>query len=412
MTDQSSPIHSIVASSLFIKTALRKDPIHPNSKIPTWVMRQAGRYLPEFRQVRSGHSFFQLCQTPSLAWTVTHQPLLRYKGLLDAGIVFSDILVVLQAIGIDVSMQEGKGIVIHNPLEDCASVEKLLAEWNFTDSQENLTRFHQNVAIRTVYEAVALISNNLSLGIQSNSNENFKDTEESNGQPSLSEPIPLIGFAGAPWTLMSYAMGSSASAAKNTSSGAGHRARRFLYEHPKEAHALLTLLTDLVCAYLMKQIESGASAVQLFESCAADLTPQQWRVFALPCLQRIIQKIKATYPTVPVLAFARSNGCAFGWKDLLLESEADVVSLDSHVCVDEVVAFMVEHDLVGKKTVQGNLDPVALFAPDSQIVGMTKEICSKLKAAGIHHIANLGHGMLPDHCPDKLRVFLEAVKEC
>ncbi len=323
-------------------------------RAPVWMMRQAGRYLPEYRALRAGEQFFKVCRTPALAAEVTLQPIERFD--LDAAIIFSDILVVPQAMGMEVRMEKGQGPVFPEPLHEPDDLDRLVTP---------------DVATELGYVFGAL-------------------TEV---RRALAGRVPLIGFCGAPWTLMAYMV-----------EGAGSkqfaRARSWLHRYPLASHELLRCLTDILADYLIRQVEAGAQAVQVFDSWAGLLGPKEFETFALPCLRDLAHRFKQAHPEVPCIVFAR--GAHHALKDLAA-TEYDVIGLDW--TMDPVEA----RKQTGHKALQGNLDPAVLFARPSTI---RTEVRRMLEAFGPRrHIANLGHGMHPNHDPAHARIFVDAVHE-
>lgn len=324
-------------------------------RTPVWMMRQAGRYLPEYQAVRAEHEFFDVVQTPELAAEVTIQPIDRFP--LDAAIIFSDILVVPQAMGLDVQMVSGKGPHFPDPVEEPGDMDRLV------DPDIDETLGH-------VFDALTLT------------------------RQELEGRVPLIGFSGAPWTLMAYSIEGGGS--KNYK-----KARSWLYQHPEAAKTFLQRITDVVTEYLIGQVDAGAQLLQVFDSWAGLLGPKTFRTFGLPFLEQIVDGVKAEHPEVPMIVFAKGAPYAL---ESLAETDYDVISLDWTM---EPQATRL---LVGEKAVlQGNLDPCALYAePDA----IRREVQHMLAGFGAQkHIANLGHGMHPDHDPEHARVFVEAVRE-
>ena len=322
-------------------------------RTPVWMMRQAGRYLPEYQAVRAEHSFFEVVGTPELAATVTLQPIDRFP--LDAAIIFSDILVVPQALGLEVEMVSGKGPHFPDPLDGPDDLDRLVAP----DVQD---------ALGHVFDALTLTRNEL------------------NGR------VPLIGFAGAPWTLMAYMIEGGGSKTYKA-------ARAWLYAHPDAAHTLLQTITDVVVDYLIGQIEAGAQFLQVFDSWAGLLGPERFREFIVPYLSQIADRVSDAHPDVPLVVFAKGAHHAL---DGLADTAYDVISLDW--TMDPKAARL----LVGDRVVlQGNLDPCTLYAsPDA----IEREVQHMLAGFGPQrHIANLGHGMHPTHDPEHARAFIEAV---
>uniref|UniRef100_A0A8B9MZB3 Uroporphyrinogen decarboxylase n=1 Tax=Accipiter nisus TaxID=211598 RepID=A0A8B9MZB3_9AVES len=282
---------------------------------PVWCMRQAGRYLPEFRETRAAQDFFATCRSPKLCCELTLQPLRRFP--LDAAIIFSDILVVPQALGMEVVMVPGKGPTFTEPLKEVEDLLKLRQKVDVT------------AELGYVFQAITLTRH------------------------SLEGRVPLIGFSGAPWTLMSYMIegGGSTTMAK---------AKSWLYRHPEASHRLLRLLADVVTDYLVGQVAAGAQALQLFESHAGHLGPEQFQDFALPYIRDISQAVKSklkeeALPLVPMIIFAKDAHYAL--RDLA-HAGYEVVGLDWTIRPQEARAQ------TGKDvTLQGNLDPCALYAP-------------------------------------------------
>jgi len=324
-------------------------------RTPVWMMRQAGRYLPEYRTVREEHDFFEVVETPELAAEVTIQPVDRFP--LDAAILFCDIMVVPEALGLTVEMVSGQGPTFPEPLTT-------------PDEMERLVEPDVDEALGHVFEALTVTRRRL------------------NGR------VPLIGFAGAPWTLMAYMV-------EGGGSTSYRHARAWLYQHPEASKALLQRITDVVAEYLIRQVEAGAQMLQVFDSWAGLHGPETFRAFCLPYLEEIASRVKAAHPDVPLVAFAKN--VHYGLDDLA-DTDYDVLSLDW--TMDPKKA----REVVGDRAVlQGNLDPCALYAPPE---ALRREVQHMLAGFGPHHhIANLGHGMLPDHDPKHAGVFIEAVHE-
>jgi uroporphyrinogen decarboxylase len=322
---------------------------------PVWMMRQAGRYLPEYRKVRERADFLTMVGTPELAAEVTLQPV-DLIGV-DAAIIFSDILVVPQAMGMALTVEDGVGPRFPEPLRMPADVARLRE----VVPEESLAH---------VLEAIRLTRREL------------------NGR------VPLIGFAGAPWTLASYMI-----------EGGGSKswavAKRFLVERPNDAHALLGRLARAVGVFLKAQVVAGAQVVQLFESWAAALGPDDFRTFALPYLAEAVRTAKAA--GVPVIAFAPGAGWAL--EEIARATGADVLGID----------WQTEAGAANRRAapfpvaLQGNLDPCWLYAPPVEIRRRTHAMLAAFGGRG--HIANLGHGILPDVPPAHARAFVDAVKE-
>jgi uroporphyrinogen decarboxylase len=324
-------------------------------RTPVWMMRQAGRYLPEYRAVREEHAFFDVVETPELAAEVTIQPVDRFP--LDAAILFSDIMVVPEALGLTVKMVSGQGPTFPDPLTT-------------PDEMERLVEPDVDDALGHVFDALTVTRN------------------------QLEGRVPLIGFAGAPWTLMAYMV-------EGGGSKSYRHARAWLYEHPEASKALLQRITDVVVEYLVKQVDAGAQMLQVFDSWAGLHGPETFRTFCLPYLEEIATRFKQEHPDVPLVVFAK--GVHYGL-DALADTDYDVISLDW--TMDPKSARRTVGD---RAVLQGNLDPCALYAaPDA----LRREVQHMLAGFGPHqHIANLGHGMLPDHDPEHAGVFVDAVHE-
>ena len=322
-------------------------------RTPVWMMRQAGRYLPEYQAVRDTHDFFEVVETPELAAEVTIQPVDRFP--LDAAILFCDIMVVPEAMGLEVKMVSGQGPTFPRPLSTPEEMERLVEP-------------DIEAALGHVFEALRVTRQKL------------------NGR------VPLIGFSGAPWTLMAYMV-------EGGGSKSYRAARRWLYRHPEESKALLQRTTDVIVDYLRAQVDAGAQMLQVFDSWAGLHGPETFRTFCLPYLDQIATRVKETHPDVPIVAFAKGAHYAL---DDLADTDYDVLSLDWTMDPESA------RDLVGDRAVlQGNLDPCALYAPPAVL---RRKVQHMLAGFGPHrHIANLGHGMLPDHDPEHAGVFVEAV---
>ena len=357
-------------------------------RAPVWIMRQAGRYLPEYMELRVMADFFKVCRTPELACRVTLQPLERF-ATLDALIIFSDILVIPQAMGMEVQMVKGKGPVFPEPLRDISDLDKL-----------NLTP-NVNDTLGYVYDAINLVR------------------QKSEGK------VPVIGFCGAPWTLMAYMV-------EGGGTKTFHNSKPFLYNHPQESHVLLSSIAELCIHHLVGQIRAGAHMLQVFDSWAGQLSPQLFHEFALPYLLRIATGVKealdadASLPNpmdVPITVFAKGAHWSI---EALAKSDYDVIQLDwtmDITAVKEMVARVhVEESLAAvassstkswqrpvPKSLQGNLDPAAMYANEtvlrSNVQQMVAEFCPNGKVQG--YIANLGWGMQPFMTPEAARIFIE-----
>jgi uroporphyrinogen decarboxylase len=323
------------------------------SYTPVWLMRQAGRYMEEYRKLRAQHDFLELCKRPDLAAEITVTPVERLG--VDAAILFADILLILEPMGIGLEYSKGDGPVIHRPVRSGKDVESLK---NFDAAQE----------LSFVYDAVKKI------------------------RKALDNKVPLIGFAGAPFTLASYLI-----------EGGGSRnyvhTKKLFYNAPEAWHRLMERLAKVISEYLNCQIAAGAQAVQLFDSWAGALTPADYEKFAMPYTKAIIDAIT---PGVPVINF--STGTAGALKQIRAAG-GDVIGLDWRVHLDEGWAAVGD-----EVAVQGNLDPVALFASPKEIRSRAADILRR--AAGRPgHIFNLGHGVLPETPVNNVIALVEAVHE-
>ncbi len=324
----------------------------PVERTPVWMMRQAGRYLPEYRAIRADTDFLTLCKTPELAVEVSLQPY-RIIGV-DAVIMFSDILIPVEAMGQEVRLTEQKGPELPDPIRTRDQVDRLIVP----DPIEK-TGFVMDI-IRTL-------------------------RQELNGA------VPLIGFAGAPWTLAAYMI-----------EGGGSRnyanVKRMMFTEPTTFHALLDKISDAIILYLNAQIEAGAQVIQLFDSWAGELSREDYEQFALPYEQKIFASIN--HSAAPAILFI--NGCG-NFLEKMATSGADVLSIDWRIDLRDARAR------VGPQlTLQGNLDPCVLLSTPEIITEKAREL---IRAGGGHrHILNLGHGILPMTPVENARAFIEAAK--
>jgi uroporphyrinogen decarboxylase len=319
---------------------------------PVWMMRQAGRYLPQYMKLRKKYTFFERVETPELACEITLQPIDELEP--DAAIIFSDILTIPQALGIDVDLVKGKGPVLDNPIRTVDDAFSILAE----DIPEKLNH---------VMDAITLTRHEL------------------NGR------VPLIGFAGAPWTLFCYMVEGHGS--KNFA-----KAKQFLWQQPDAAKHVLKELTKATIDYLKAQIDAGAQVVQIFDSWAGLLSPDDFNKYALPCLMEISKAIKE----VPVILFAKGSWYALA--RLAFKSEASALSIDWTMSPDYARSTTRDHI-----TLQGNYDPTRLLAPIDEIKKDVKRMIDRFGTQ--RYIANLGHGILPNIPVDHARAFVDSVKE-
>jgi uroporphyrinogen decarboxylase len=317
------------------------------------MMRQAGRYLPEYREIRAKHTFLEMCKTPEVAAEVTVQPVRRYE--IDAAIIFADILLPLEPMGIGLEFSKGEGPVIHNPVRSLADVRKLKP-------------IDAATQIEYLMKAVKLA------------------LKELNGK------VPLIGFSGAPFTLASYII-----------EGGGSRnyehAKTMMFAEPQAWHKLMEHLTGVIINYMNAQIDTGVQVVQLFDSWVGALGPADYREFVLPHQKNVIAGIKKT---VPLIHFA--NG-ATHLLEMVAEAGGDVIGLDWRCNIDEAWK-RVGYD----KAVQGNIDPISLFGSQEFIRKRTKDILDR--AGGRNgHIMNLGHGILQQTPLENAAEFINATHE-
>ncbi len=339
----------------FLRALLRQ----PVDVTPVWMMRQAGRYLPEYRATREkAGSFMDLCMNPELACEVTLQPLERFP--LDAAILFSDILTIPDAMGLGLYFSEGEGPRFERPVRDKAAIDAL----GVPDPEDSL---------RYVMDAVRTI------------------------RRELDGRVPLIGFSGSPWTLATYMV-------EGATTKTFARSKGMLYDAPELMHALLGKLADAVIAYLNAQIAAGAQAVMVFDTWGGSLTPKDYQAFSLAYMQRIVDGLtrEADGRKVPVILFTKGGG---QWLELMAETGCDALGLDWTTDIGEA------RQRVGHKVaLQGNLDPCTLYAsPDAirQAVGGILESYGP----GTGHVFNLGHGIHPAIPPEHAGAMIEAVHE-
>lgn len=320
------------------------------SRPPVWMMRQAGRYLPEFMALREKYDFFTRCQTPDLASEITVQPIRRFP--LDAAILFSDILVIPQAMGIEVEMKPGTGPWLPRPIRSQKDADAIYVP----EVQEELGY---------VFDAIRL-------------------TKE-----KLEDKVPLIGFAGAPWTILCYAVQGQGS--KNFD-----KAKAFCFTQPEAAHTLLQKITDTTIAYLKAKVKAGVDAVQLFDSWGGMLSPTDYTEFSWQYSKQIIDALKGE---TQVIMFGK--GCWFALKDMA-ESGASALGID-WTCSARNARYLTG----GQITLQGNFDPSRLYSTPEMIRKQVKEMIDAFGKD--RYIVNLGHGILPDIPVNHAAAFIEAV---
>jgi uroporphyrinogen decarboxylase len=331
----------------------------PVDVTPVWMMRQAGRYLPEYRATRKlAGDFMSLCQSPELACEVTLQPLRRYA--MDAAILFSDILTIPDAMGLGLYFSEGEGPRFHKTVRTAADVEQLPIP--------NIAR-----DLGYVTDAVSLIRREL------------------NGS------VPLIGFSGSPWTLATYMI-------EGSGSKDFRHAKAFMYNQPEQMHLLLDKLAQSVTAYLNAQIAAGAQAVQIFDTWGGILTTQAYREFSLAYMKKIVAGLtrESEGRAVPVILFTKNGGL---WLQDIADSGCDCVGLDWTIEIGRA------RSLIGNKvSLQGNMDPSILYSTPDSIRAEVRRILASY-GAGNGHVFNLGHGITPDVDPANVSAFVDAVHE-
>lgn len=337
-------------NDLFLR-ACKKLPVE---RTPVWIMRQAGRYLPEYRAVREKTDFITMCHTPELASLVTIQPVDIIN--VDAAIIFSDILVIPEAMGMKFEMLESRGPVFQRPIRN-------------EDDAGTLNEIDPIKDLKFVLDAVSLT------------------------KKALNGRVPLIGFSGSPWTLLTYMVEGKGS--KNFS-----HIKRLIYNNPSLAHKVLDKLAKAVADYLSAKIEAGVDAVQIFDTWGGILTQNDFEEFSLYYISKVISQIKRK--TEPVIVF--SKGVHYKL-DRLANTGADVIGLDWTMELGEV-----KKNIGNKVALQGNLDPTMLYAGKEKIREEVKRILSSF-GEGSGHIFNLGHGILPDVDPENAKAMVQFVKE-
>ena len=333
-------------NDLLLKALRREEVQRP----PVWMMRQAGRYLPEFISLRDKYDFFTRCQTPELAAEITLQPIKRFP--LDAAILFSDILVIPQAMGMDFEMRPGVGPWLENPIRSSEQIHSISIP-NVDDS------------LGYVFEAIQLT------------------------KKELNNEIPLFGFAGSPWTILCYCIEGKGSKAFDT-------AKSFCFQHPIAAHELLQKITDTTIAYLLKKVEYGCDVIQVFDSWGGMLSPKDYDEFSWPYIEQIVNAVSEK---APVIVFAK--GCWYALEKMS-NSKASALGVD-WTCSPKTARALTQN----KITLQGNFDPSRLLSTPQTIQKMVKEMIDEFGVNG--YIANLGHGILPNVPVENAQAFIEAV---
>lgn len=338
----------MIKNDLYLR-ALRGETVE---RPPVWMMRQAGRYLPEFIALRDQYDFFTRCQTPELAAEITVQPIRRFP--LDAAILFSDILVVPQAMGIDFKMKESVGPWLDTPIRTLEQVQNLQVE----GAEENL---------KYVYDAIDIT-------LQKLENE-----------------IPLIGFAGSPWTLLCYCVEGKGSKSFDI-------AKSFCFTQPEAAHLLLQKITDVTIAYLKRKVQCGVSAVQIFDSWGGMLSPEDYQEFSWKYINQIVE---ALAPETHVVVFAK--GCWYALEEMT-KSKVSALGVDWTI-TPELARKFTNNSI----TLQGNFDPARLHSSPEVIRKMVHEMIDRFGKD--KYIANLGHGILPNIPLENAEAFIRAVVE-
>ncbi|MEC4112687.1 uroporphyrinogen decarboxylase [Myroides pelagicus] len=338
----------MIKNDLFLR-ALKGETVE---RPPVWMMRQAGRYLPEFRELRDKYDFFTRCRMPEIAAEITVQPIRIVKP--DAAILFSDILVVPQAMNIDVEMRPGVGPWVPNPIRSAKDVEQVI--------------------VPNIEETLGYVM------------DAIKVTKE-----MLNDEVPLIGFAGSPWTIFCYAVEGKGSKSFDLAKG-------MCFSDPIAAHALLQKITDTTILYLKEKVKAGVNAVQIFDSWGGMLSPTDYQEFSW---QYINQIVEALADITPVIVFGK--GCWFALPEMA-KSKASALGVD-WTCSPQDARLFTGGDI----TLQGNFDPSRLMSPIPTIKKMVHEM---IDAFGKDkYIVNLGHGILPHIPVDHAKAFIEAVKE-
>lgn len=338
----------MIKNDLFLR-ALNNETV---DRPPVWMMRQAGRYLPEFMAIKEKYDFFTRCKTPELASEITVQPIRIIKP--DAAILFSDILVIPQAMGIEVELQDNIGPVLPNPIRKASDVDK--------------------VFIPDINETLGYVMDAIDM------------TRE-----KLNDEVPLIGFAGSPWTIFCYAV-------EGKGSKSFDKAKGFCFSNPIAAHLLLQKITDTTILYLKEKVKHGVNAVQIFDSWGGMLSPVDYQEFSWFYMNQIVE---ALADSTKVIVFGK--GCWFAL-DEMARSKAAAIGVDW-----TITAKNARYLTGGKKTLQGNFDPSRLLSPIPVIKKMVHEMINEFGKD--NYIVNLGHGILPNIPVDHAKAFVDAVKE-
>ncbi|NER13131.1 uroporphyrinogen decarboxylase [Leptobacterium flavescens] len=338
----------MIKNDLFLR-ALRGETVE---RPPVWMMRQAGRYLPEFMALKEKYDFFTRCRTPELAAEITVQPIRIVKP--DAAILFSDILVIPQAMNIEVEMKNGVGPWLPNPIRSQKDVDQ--------------------VVIPDIHEELGYVMDAIKL------------TKE-----QLNDEVPLIGFAGSPWTILCYAVQGQGSKSFDLAKG-------FCFSQPEAAHQLLQKITDTTITYLKEKVKAGVNAVQIFDSWGGMLSPEDYREFSWKYINQIVE---ALAPLTEVIVFGK--GCWFALGEMA-KSKASALGVD-WTCSARNARYLTG----GNITLQGNFDPSRLLSPPATIKKMVHQMINEFGKD--KYVVNLGHGILPNIPVDHAKAFIEAVKE-
>lgn len=338
----------MIKNDLFLR-ALKGETV---DRPPVWMMRQAGRYLPEFMELKAKYDFFTRCQTPELASEITVQPFRRYG--MDAAILFSDILVIPQAMNIEVQMKPNFGPYLPNPIRTSKDLDRVI--------------------IPSVEESLGYVLDAITM------------TKE-----KLADEIPLIGFAGSPWTILCYCV-------EGQGSKSFDKARGLCFTQPEAAHQLLQKITDTTIAYLKAKVKAGVNTVQIFDSWGGMLSPVDYQEFSWKYIQQIVDALK---DEAPVIVFGK--GCWFALKEMS-QSGASALGVD-WTCSAQNARYLTG----GNITLQGNFDPARLLSPPEVIKKMVTQMIREFGKD--RYIVNLGHGILPHIPVENARAFIDAVKE-
>ncbi len=342
-----------MSNHVFINALLRK----PTPFTPIWIMRQAGRYLPEYRKVReSAGSFMNLCTNPELACEVTMQPLRRFD--LDAAILFSDILTIPDAMGLGLHFVTGEGPKFERPLSSVADINNLAVP----DIEQELG--YVPAAVRTIVN-------------------------------ELSGRLPLIGFTGSPWTLATYMV-------EGGSSKTFSKAKALLLNEPQAAHQLLNLLADTIIDYLNAQVAAGADALMIFDTWGGVLTPEAFETFGIPSIERILAGVdrRRNGQTIPIVVFTKGAGMRLS---KMAELDCDGLGVDWMTDLAQARKLT-----GGKRALQGNLDPSTLHASEAVVRAEARKVLDSF-GGGAGHVFNLGHGIDPGVNPDRVAALVDEV---